>query len=302
MTRRPLMLSAMRNWFPVDVVRDRSVLGLGTLSAREPDCLVAYFDETYRKMLDGNPNVAAVVTTPELAASIPPTLGLVVAENPMEIFVDLHLHLAASRFYTPDSSPTRIGSGTRIDPRAVVADTDVVIGRNVVVEPNAVIFEGTTIGDDVLVGAGSVVGGQHLERWSVRGTLIDAPHVGGVRIGDGARIYCNAVVDRSIFSGTTDVGDQTAICSLVNVSHNAKIGRRCAIRPLSIVCGFSVVGDDVDIAPGSTISNGLTIGNGARVVIGETVSRPVPDGMVWANRSLVPPERWAQIRLDARLR
>ena len=280
----------------MDVRRDGEFLRLGTLASREDGTLVAFFDATYLKPFLANPKIAAVLTTPDLAHLVPAELAMAVTENPMAVFIELHFHLVETRFYWEDR-PTVISASAKVHTSTVIAENNVSIGRNVLIEPHVTIFEGVEIGDDTRIRAGSILGNQHNERWTRHGVPVAVPHDGGVRVGRNVDIFCNAVIDRNIFNGTTDIGDGTMVCNLVNIGHGSKVGRRCVIRPTVMVCGFVLIGDDVDVAPGVTISNGLVLGDGARVVIGETVTKDVPAHMVYVNRSTISIERWEQIRL-----
>lgn len=76
----------------------------------------------------------------------------------------------------------------------------------------------------------------------------------------------------SIFIGPTRIG---ANC---NLTHNVTIGVGLGGQPT----GIPVIGDNVWIGPGATLTGGISIGDGATISAGSVVARDVPAGALVA--------------------
>lgn len=263
----------------VQVVRDSGFESLGLLSHRAPRMLVCAYDPSFiRRELLSNASVAAAITSAELAPLIPEAVGLGIAADPAEAFYTLHeILLRETSFYWQDFA-TEVSSEAVVHAGAHVADRNVRIGPGTVVEPNAVILERSLIGRDCAIRSGVVVGAEGFEPKRIGGKQRVVPHAGSVWLGDDVEIQANSVVCRSAFSSPTRIGDESVISSLVNISHNVSIGKRCRIGSSAVVLGSSTIGNDVWIGPNATISNRVSVGDGAAVSLGAVVVRDVPAG------------------------
>ena len=158
------------------------------------------------------------------------------------------------------------------------------------VAPSAVVYPGTELGEGVVVGANAVIGKPPtLGRRSTASGAELSPLV----VGDGTAILACAVV----FAGTrlgrdVVVGDQACVrerCELGDevvvgrgsfVENDTVVGARVRIQANAYVTAYSILEDDVFIAPGVTTTNdnfmgrtdkrlelmrGPTIRRGARV-------------------------------------
>jgi serine O-acetyltransferase len=90
----------------------------------------------------------------------------------------------------------------------------------------------------------------------------------------------------SIFIGPTRIG---ANC---NVTHNVTIGEGLGSQKP----GIPVIGNNVWIGPGATITGGIVIGDGATISAGSIVTRDVPPGVLVAGN----PARVVNARYDNR--
>jgi UDP-3-O-[3-hydroxymyristoyl] glucosamine N-acyltransferase len=264
---------------PLDIIRDGGFESLGLLFYSSPRMLVCLHDPKYLKReLLPNSAVSCVVTHQDLAASIPAHLGLAVATDPMTAFYTVHEHLFQNTdFYWRDFA-SEIAPDARIHPSAQVAPRNVRIGPRTCVEEGATIRERSLIGADCVLRAGVVIGAEGCEPKRIGGRMRNVPHAGGVRIGDRVEIQSNSCVACCVFGTFTEIGDETMISTLVNISHNVSIGKRCRISSSAVVLGSSRIGDEVWIGPNSTISNRVQIGDGAFVSLGSVVVSNVSPG------------------------
>ena len=261
----------------IDIIREAPIETLGLLLDSRNGVLAPFFDSRYLAELQRNKGIAMVLTTPELMELVPADRGVATCVDPMDSFYTLHGLLLAGGHYGA-SVANEIANDARIHPTAYIAEKDVRIGAGTVIGPRAVILERSCIGTDCTIGPGTVIGAEGFEVRRVGGRQIAVPHGGGVRIGAHVTIQANVVIDRALFGGFTEIGDDTVMDNLVHVAHGVAIGRRCRIVSCAVLCGAAMVGDDVWIGPNATISSALRIGDGARVSLGAVVIRDVPPG------------------------
>jgi len=273
-----MTLSEVSPAAPMQVVRDGDFQSLGLLSYSCAYMLVCLHDPKFLREVLSNPAVSCVVTHQDLASSIPSHLGLAVAADPVTAFYTIHQHLLQNTdFYWSDFA-SEISPDARIHPSAQVAQRNVRIGPRTCIEEGATVRERTVIGPDCVLRPGVVIGSEGFEPKRIGGRMRNVPHAGGVRIGARVEIQSNSCVACCVFGTFTEIGDETLLSSMVNISHNVSIGKRCRISTSAVVLGSARVGDDVWIGPNSTISNRVRIGDGASVSLGSVVVRDVGPG------------------------
>ena len=170
-----------------------------------------------------------------------------------------------------------IGAGCYIGP-------DVVIGANTKLYPNVTVLDDTRIGSETIIWSGTVIRercriGNHCiihpnvtigadgfgYRPSPDGQgLTKIPQIGTVKIGDGVEIGAGSCVDRGKFSATM-IGDGTKIDNLVQIGHNCRLGRSCAMAGQSGLAGTVTLGDGVMMGGGSRVKDHVTVGDGAKL-------------------------------------
>lgn len=177
---------------------------------------------------------------------------------------------------------SNIGKGSQLRAGAKVGD-NVRIGKDCVLHPNVSIEDGCTIGDNVILHAGVVIGadGFGYVRDGENG-YVKFPQIGTVVIENNVEIGANTCVDRGAL-GETRVGEGTKIDNLVQVGHNAQIGKRCVIAAQTGISGSVTIEDDcviggqVGFGDHVTVKSGAVIGSQAGVLPGKIV-RP---GVWW---------------------
>ncbi len=96
------------------------------------------------------------------------------------------------------------------------------------------------------------------------GRLERIPQVGNVVLDDEVEIGANSCVDRAQ-TGSTRIGTGTKIDNLVQIGHNCRIGKHCAIAALTGLAGSTTVGDYVKIAGQVGTRGHMTIGSRATI-------------------------------------
>lgn len=269
-------LSDAARLVPMTVVRDGDFETVGNANHTTPRRLVFLESEKWRESVVLQPDISCVIATPALAESLLSShVAVATSEEPRRTFFELHNRLARETSFYWTDFPTFIDPSARIHPRAYVAERNVRIGANVVIEPDATILERVILGDGCIIRAGCRLGTQGFEFKRLGDEILPVEHAGGVRLGERVEMQANCTIDRSVFGGFTELGDDTKLDNMVHIAHNVKSGRRCLFAACAMVAGSVTFGDDVWIGPASAISSGVKIGDRASITIGAVITRDV---------------------------
>jgi UDP-3-O-[3-hydroxymyristoyl] glucosamine N-acyltransferase len=158
-----------------------------------------------------------------------------------------------------------IGAQTCFYPNVTILD-DAVIGSHTIIWSGTVIRERCRIGDRCILHPNVTIGADGFGyRPSSDGRgLVKIPHIGTVVIGNDVELGAGSCVDRGKFSATV-IGDGTKIDNLVQIAHNCKLGRSCAISGQAGLAGSVTLGDGVIMGGAARIRDHVTVGSGARL-------------------------------------
>jgi UDP-2-acetamido-3-amino-2,3-dideoxy-glucuronate N-acetyltransferase len=141
---------------------------------------------------------------------------------------------------------------------------DAAIGGNVVLHAGTVIGSGATLGDGCVIGKPPSLGAR-----STASREAPAPAVLGDRVTvgaaavvlAGARIGDDCVVaDQAHVRERTEIGAETVVGRAASVENDVRIGARVRLQTGAYVTAWSVLEDDVFVAPGVVLTNDPTAG------------------------------------------
>lgn len=184
-----------------------------------------------------------------------------------------------------------IGSGTRIAAGAVIGYRTY-IGRDCYVGPNASILH-ALVGNRVIVHAGARLGTDGFGFAMGRAGHFKVPQVGRVIIQDDVEIGANTTIDRGALKDTV-IGEGTKIDNLVQIGHNATVGRHCVLVAHSAVAGSCELGDFVVMGGNSGMVGHIKIGTGAQIAGASHPAHDVPPGARYGGTPARPMRQWAR--------
>lgn len=170
----------------------------------------------------------------------------------------------------------RIGRGTRIAAGAVIG-TRVYVGRDTFIGPQVTLIH-ALVGDRVIVHSGARIGQDGFGFVMTRNGHFKVPQIGRVVIQDDVEIGANSTIDRGALRDTI-IGEGTKIDNLVQIGHNAIIGRHCVIVGQSGIAGSAELGDFVVMGGHAGVSGHIKIGAGAQLAGDAHAIKDVPPGV-----------------------
>ncbi len=292
-----------------------SILAVAPIETAGPGDLVFLDNPKYAKALETTRATACLTSARYAARLSSSTIALVCSDPYRAMAIALgKLFPAAARplsmFGSTGVSPSsfvhqeaRLEDGVVVDPGAVIGPR-AVIGAGSVVGPNAVIGPDVRVGRDCSIGAGvcvqhALIGDRVILHPGVRvgqdgfgfamgpGGHQKVPQVGRVIIQNDVEIGANSTVDRGA-NRDTMIGEGTKIDNLVQIAHNAVIGRHCVIVAQVGISGSSELSDFVAMGGQSGLAGHLKIGAGSQIAAQSGVMNDVPPGGRWGGSPAMP--------------
>lgn len=263
------------------ILRDCNFSALGLSNTTGADRMLSFLDSPrYGEELKANPNICAVICTPDAVETLPARVeGVVVSAQPRRAYFELHNRLAQGPNYAPQLTPSVIPAGCTVSPLASIDPMGVELGEGVVVEEFVSIKGPCRIGAGTVLHAGARIGGAGYEFKYFGDEVLDVAHCGGVEIGESVIIWENATIHRAVYPwDATRIGDKSRVGAQSHIDHGAKIGRCVKVCAGCVVSGRAEIGDHAYLGPGTVLSNRIQVGESAHTVLGSVVTKDVPAG------------------------
>lgn len=184
-----------------------------------------------------------------------------------------------------------IGRGTRVAAGAVVGYRTMV-GRDGYIGPGATVTH-ALVGNRVTIHAGVRIGQDGFGfAMGARGHL-KVPQIGRVIIQDDVEIGANSCIDRGALNDTV-IGEGTKIDNLVQIGHNAVLGRNCVIVGQTGIAGSARLEDFVVMGGQSGVVGHVTIGQGSQIAGGSHVVADTQPGARLVGTPARPIRDWTR--------
>ena len=156
---------------------------------------------------------------------------------------------------------------------------DLVIGGNVVVHAGTLLGARVRLGDNSVVGKPTTLGARSTAPGDDAGV---ASLADGVTIGAGAVVLAGArlaegcvVADQAHVRERVEVGRDTVVGRAASIENDVRMGARVKLQTAAYITAWSLVEDDVFVAPGVLLTNDPTAGRrgGAQELRGAILRR-----------------------------
>jgi UDP-3-O-[3-hydroxymyristoyl] glucosamine N-acyltransferase len=208
-----------------------------------------------------------------------------ISSNPRHAF-----QLVLTHYFAPKVEYT-VAKSAKIHPTAKLS-SDIFIGENVVIESgveiasntiighNTVIHSNTKIHQYVTIGNNCVIGGVGFGyEKDENGQYVLLPHIGNVVLEEHVEIGNCTTIDRAVM-GSTRLSKNVKVDNLVHIAHGVQIGENSLIIANAMIGGSTIIGENVWIAPSSSLINKIEVGNNVVVGMGAVVLKSAPDSSV----------------------
>lgn len=250
----------------------------------------------------------------KFANHTPSTMVALLHDNPYKAYA-----IVASQFYTENKVMNKISSNAAIAKTAklgsncnignfVVIEDGVNIGDNTIIDHNSVIkrnviignntkiasnvtISHSIIGDNVIIHPGVKIGQDGFGFASDHTGHLKVPQLGIVKIGDFVEIGANTTIDRGSAQDTI-IEDMCQIDNLVQLGHNAQLGKACVMVAQSGVAGSTKLGHFVVIGGQVGVAGHLKIGNQVQIAAQSGVAQNIEDKQIMGGTPAVPIRQW----------
>lgn len=305
---------------PISDASDVIIKDIVLMDIAEKGDLTVLNNQKYAKLLKITKASACIV--PETTPSISNGLVLLKVKNPYLAHSKLvDMFYTSAKHYGSKILPSayiaksaRIGANCYIGHNVVIED-NVIIGDDSIIESGTFIDYGvkigkrakiysnvsisySIIGDDVIILPGAKIGQDGFGFATDNGVHHKIYHVGRVIIGNNVEIGANTTIDRGSMKDTI-IDDWCRIDNLVQIGHNAQIGRGSIIVAQVGIAGstnigkYCALGGQVGVAGHLTIADKVQVAaqggviqdiSEEAVIMGGTPTVPLKD---WHRQSLI---------------
>ncbi|XP_021719637.1 probable UDP-3-O-acylglucosamine N-acyltransferase 2, mitochondrial isoform X2 [Chenopodium quinoa] len=192
--------------------------------------------------------------------------------------------------------------GAVVHPKATLG-ANVHVGSGAVIGPSVTVGHSTTlgynvalsncsIGDLCVIHSGVCIGQDGFGFFvDEHGNMAKKPQTLYARIGNHVEIGANSCVDRGSWRDTT-IGDYTKIDNLVQIGHNAIIGKSCILCGQVGIAGSVTIGDYVTLGGRVAVRDHVSIVSKARLAAISCVTKDIKEPGDYGGFPAVPVQQW----------
>lgn len=283
----PFTLAAVADAAQGEAPPRRLVLtGVAPLQTATPDQVSFLDNRKYAAVLEAS-QAGAVIVHPDMRARVPATAVPIVTPEPYVAWARVAALFHPLPVATPGIHPSAVVDPTAtVDPSAEIGPLTVVgphavIGPRCRIAPLAMIGQGvvlgaecrigahaslsyTLIGDRVYVYPGARIGQEGFGFAITSEGFHTVPQLCRVIIEDDVEIGANTTVDRGSLHDTV-IGAGSRLDNLVQIGHNARLGRGCVVVAHAGIAGSTILEDHVMVGPQAGLAGHIRIGRMARI-------------------------------------
>ncbi len=275
--------------------------GLASLEAAGPTDISLAGNRRHTDLLQQT-RAGAVLVSPDMQASVPAGAMALVCKDPVAGWATV-----AALFHPMPGvlggihRSAAVADDAVVDPSAEVCAQAVIeagaaIGPRCRIGPGAVIGAGVTMGADCRIGAqvtlshamlgarvyvypGARIGQEGFGFTITPQGFKTVPQLGLVILEDDVEVGANSTIDRGSMRDTV-IGAGTRLDNLVQVAHNVRIGRYCAIAAQVGISGSAEIGDFVVVGGQAGFADHARVGSRAQVGAQSGVMSEIEAGSV----------------------
>jgi UDP-N-acetylglucosamine acyltransferase len=253
------------------------------LNTPETKGKIAYFasmnNVRFRKPVFPGDQIRYEVDVKKIKGAIAKTIGKAFVDGNLAAEADMTFSLVNSQLEVMIDSSAKIhpnaflGRDVKVGPHAYIGE-GVVIGNNVTIEANVVIERWTTIHDNTHIKYGTIIGNatQDLKYKGEKSFVV---------IGKNCDIREYVTINRPTTpNGTTRIGDNCFLLTMVHVAHDCVIGNNVVITNATQIAGHVKIEDNVVMGGMAGITQYSRIGTLTMIGAYSKVNQDVPPYML----------------------
>lgn len=182
----------------------------------------------------------------------------------------------------------KLGDNVKVYPHVYIGD-NVEVGEDVMLFPGVKIYADCKIGNRVVVHSGAVIGSDGFGfAPQENGSYTKIPQIGNVIIEDDVEIGANTVVDRATM-GSTVIRQGVKLDNLIQIAHNAEVGKNTVIAAQTGISGSSKIGENVIIGGQVGVVGHISIADGSQVQAQSGINKSLKEeGKKWGGTPVMP--------------
>lgn len=174
-----------------------------------------------------------------------------------------------------------IGDRTKIYPHSYIGD-GVKIGNDTSIQSGVKLYHDCLVGNNVNIHAGAVIGSDGFGfAPQADGSYVKVSQIGNVIIEDDVEIGANTCIDRATM-GSTIIKKGVKLDNLIQIAHNAEIGKNTVIASQTGISGSAKIGESCIVGGQVGIVGHVTLAKGTQIQAKSGINKSIEqEGKKW---------------------